>query len=74
MGIGIVIAWVGPRILGEIVSFNADLDGLHGVLFHSVDILITGGLIGGGSEGIHKVVVLITDFLDRTRERVNDGK
>ena len=43
-------------------------------LYHSSDILITGGLLGGGSEGIHKLIALITDFLDMTREGIKKGK
>lgn len=76
MTLGILISWVGPRILAEVVMFGTPeapvlLQATHATLFSAVDILITGGLIGGGSEGIHKIVVLITDFLDRTRDRVN---
>ena len=39
-------------------------------IFHGVDILITGGLLGGGSQGIHKIIALITDFVDVTRAKV----
>jgi hypothetical protein len=35
-----------------------------------VDVVITAGLIGGGSDGIHKLVSVITDYLDATRDKV----
>ena len=35
-----------------------------------VDVVITAGLIGGGSDGIHKLVSVITDYLDAARGKV----
>lgn len=40
-------------------------------LFTVVDVLITGALLAGGADGIHKVTSLITDFLNSTRDKVN---
>jgi hypothetical protein len=31
---------------------------------------LTAAIIGGGSDGIHKMVSVITDFLDVTRKKV----
>jgi hypothetical protein len=41
-----------------------------GALFNAVNVLITGGLLGGGSELIHKILKVITDFLDQTSGRL----
>ena len=68
--LGILIAAVGPRILSEVLEPLDDITGLQAGLFALADVVITGGLIGGGSEGIHKLVVVITDSLDATRQRV----
>jgi hypothetical protein len=35
-----------------------------------VDVLLTGGLIGGGSEGIHKLAMVYADFMDSTSKRM----
>ena len=69
MILGVLISFAGPRILAEVMLENESLQSWQAVVFHGVDILLTGGLIGGGSDGIHKLVTLITDFLDQTRAR-----
>ena len=69
MILGVLISFAGPRILAEVMLGSESLQSWQAVVFHGVDILVTGGLIGGGSEGIHKLVTLITDFLDQTRAR-----
>ena len=38
--------------------------------FRIVDVLITGALVGGGADGLHKIVSIFTDFADSTRGRV----
>ena len=69
MILGVLISFVGPRILEAVIPVSTSLTGWQTAVFHGVDILITGGLIGGGSDGIHKLVTLITDFLEQTRDR-----
>jgi hypothetical protein len=39
--------------------------------FRLVDVLLTGGLIGGGSEGVHKITQVFSDFMDKTRQNIN---
>ncbi len=66
---GIIISAIGVRVFEPLmVSIPA---GSQGEAFHWVDIILTGGLIGGGSEGIHKVTTLFADFLDKTSGRIN---
>jgi hypothetical protein len=69
LSLGVLIAATGPRILAQIVE-PSSVQGFQGWVFALADILITGGLIGGGSEAIHKIMVLITDTLDQTRKNV----
>ena len=54
-----------------LISMDVDPTGLQGDLLNMADILVTGGLLGGGSDGIHKLVSVITDFLDKTRQNIN---
>jgi hypothetical protein len=35
-----------------------------------LDILISGGIIGGGSDAIHKMMNVITGFFDATAEKL----
>ncbi|NQV98980.1 MAG: hypothetical protein HQ483_04735 [Rhodospirillales bacterium] len=67
MVLGLLIAIAGARILSEVFVFKGEMDTIQQVIFNFADILITGGLIGGGSEGIHKIIALITEFLDSQR-------
>lgn len=71
--LGILISLAGPRILAEVVVVYGPMGAWQAPIFNGMDILITGGLIGGGSDGIHKLVTLITDFLDKTRERTRSA-
>jgi hypothetical protein len=36
------------------------------MLFNSMDVILTGALLGGGAEGPHKLVSVFTNFLDTT--------
>ncbi|HWR82946.1 MAG TPA: hypothetical protein VN285_06570 [Candidatus Deferrimicrobium sp.] len=64
---GILISIVGVRVLKPLTSMDASTVGFQRHLFNFTDIVLTGALIGGGSESIHRVVAVITDFLDATR-------
>lgn len=72
--LGVVISFVGPRILSEVIVVYGDMGAWQAALYHGADILITGGLLGGGSEGIHKLIALITDFLDITRDKIKKNQ
>jgi hypothetical protein len=38
-----------------------------------VDVLVTGGLIAGGSDGIHKILQTFLDLMDKTSRNINAG-
>jgi hypothetical protein len=40
------------------------------VLLGGIDVLVTGGLIGGGAEALHKLMMVVTSGLDATRRRI----
>ena len=68
---GAVIALAGARALGPLLDAPPLAAGSpQQLLVTIVDVVITAGLIGGGSDGIHKLVSVITDYLDAARGRV----
>jgi hypothetical protein len=56
-GFGLLISLVGVRTLGGLVEPSAlqSLDDIHLTLFSFVDIVLTGGVIAGGSAAIDKI-------------------
>jgi hypothetical protein len=71
LGAGIVISVAGVRVLYPLIDLGPDATAQQLLLFNMIDIFLTAGLIGGGSDGIHKVMALLLDFVDVTRSRVN---
>jgi len=67
---GVLVSIAGVRVLYPLVNHDADVAGAQKLVFDTVDIFLTGGLLGGGSEGIHRLVSVITDFLEATRDRI----
>ncbi len=70
--IGLLISLVGIRVLNPIVNHaHAGLESGQLWAFNFLDIFLTAGLIGGGAEGIHRVLATFTNFLDKSREKMN---
>ncbi len=67
LGLGTVVAIVGVRVLYPLVNHDHALEGLQGRLFGLVDVALTGALLSGGAEPIHKIMTLITGYLDQWR-------
>jgi len=63
--IGILVSAVGIRALGSMVV-NIPQD--QKSLFNLVDILITAGLLAGGSEGIHQLTSVYTNYMQNLAE------
>lgn len=68
--LGILISALGVRGLGNF----ADLDKLadhttQKYLFNIADVLLTGSLIGGGSDFVHKIITTFTDLMDATSQK-----
>lgn len=67
--IGIFISVVGFRVLHELVA-NAPEEGTtQAYVFSFVDIVLTGCLIAGGSDGIHKISELYNGFMGSTTKK-----
>ena len=68
--IGVIISLVGIRALEPLVDagqFSA-LEPIQQKIFRIVDILITGGLLAGGGDGIHKITELLRDYRNKTND------
>jgi len=71
--LGILIALAGVRSLAMFVDpvSLADLTPFQTGWFTVLDIFITGALIGGGSDGIHKIVTMFLAFADATKAKTD---
>jgi hypothetical protein len=72
---GLGVSVVGVRSLEPLVNaeiFKSITD-FQRAAFHIVDVLLTGGLIAGGSEGIHKITSIFTEFFEKTRSNIKDN-
>lgn len=67
---GVVIALAGARALTPLLAALPPAGSPQLLVVTIIDVVITAGLIGGGSDGIHKLVSVITDYLDATRAKV----
>lgn len=72
LGAGMIISAVGIRILGTLVEeFGPDMGNLQQMAFRLTDIALTGGLLAGGSEALHRLAALYNTFLDATIKKAN---
>lgn len=68
--LGMLVSLSGVRLLGPI--FDLSVSGaseFQTAVFQFADIVITAGLIAGGSSTIHELMALIDDFLKTSRKR-----
>jgi len=72
LALGLAISLVGVRTLNPLVtadSYNLLAQGQKN-LFDLVDVLITAGLIAGGSNGIHAILQVFIDLAEKTSNRI----
>ena len=69
--LGLLVSAVGIRTLQTLVTPDglSTLPQRQVVVLHVVDVLLTGGLIAGGSEGIHKLTQVYTNFMEASAKR-----
>jgi hypothetical protein len=69
--LGILVSLAGVRALAAVVESGQIEQGYwHNGFFSVLDVLITGALLGGGADAIHKVVSTFTTFMEATKSRV----
>ena len=68
--LGILVSLAGVRLLGPIFDVSGGgASAFQAAVFQFADIVITAGLIAGGSSTIHELMALIDDFLKASRKR-----
>jgi hypothetical protein len=72
---GLLVSGVGVRSLQTLVDGAALSTASHAQVigFHLIDVLLTGGLIAGGSEGIHKITQVFTNYMEISAKRIKDA-
>jgi hypothetical protein len=70
--LGVLISLAGIRVLSELVAPEslAAAPAPQRSFFHCVDVFVSGGLIAGGSDGIHQIMAVYSDFMTQTRARL----
>lgn len=64
--VGIGVSCAGVRFLEPFFEISS-LSGLQVQLFHALDILLTAGLLSGGSDGIHQATSLYRQRINQLR-------
>ena len=72
--VGWLISGVGVRSLDALVQpvQGALYSGVQSLLLHVLDVFLTGGLIAGGSDGIHKITQLFSTYFEETRAGIRN--
>ncbi len=65
LGVRLIMPFLEPRVIDELSS------GHHRLLI-GVDVLVTGALLGGGANGLHKVLDLFLKHVDAKREKLRN--
>ena len=72
--LGILVSLSGVRLLGPIFEFSvADGWSFQQAVFQFTDIILTAGLIAGGSTTIHELMALVDNFLKTSRKRAKES-
>jgi hypothetical protein len=70
LGVGLLVSAVGCRALEVLVDPSLqDWSAAQGNAFRLVDVMLTGGVIAGGSEGIHRIATVFDNFMSATAKR-----
>lgn len=68
---GLLISAIGIRSIEPLVIIDLN-NQIQVIIFRSLDALLTGGLIAGGSEGIHKIIQVFINFMEATSQQIKD--
>jgi hypothetical protein len=70
LGLGLLVSAVGCRALEVLVDPSVQQwSGAQVTAFRLVDVVLTGGVIAGGSEGIHRIATVFDNFMSATAKR-----
>jgi hypothetical protein len=68
--IALFVSAAGVRTLEGLQTLPKSLPPSQLGVYHAIDMLITAGLIAGGSEGIHAIADLLGRYVQATRQRL----
>ena len=72
--LGVLVSLSGVRLLGPIFDPGVtDVWSFQQALFQFTDIVVTAGLIAGGSATIHELMALVDDFLKASRKNAKQS-
>ena len=73
--IGVIVAALGIRVLELFVdpAIFESLPEVQRKLFRTADVLLTGAVLGGGSDALHQLVSVFTNFMESAAERAKGG-
>ncbi|WZF19002.1 hypothetical protein WKK05_06540 [Nostoc sp. UHCC 0302] len=66
---GLLMSAIGIRSIEPLVFIDSN-NLIQVVIFRCLDALLTGGLIAGGSEGIHKIIQVFINFMEATSQQI----
>ncbi len=74
LAFGIVISALGIRGLEPFFEPSAfgKLPSAQHALLSGVDVLLTGALLGGGADGLHKLVSVFTNYMDAAAKKAKE--
>ena len=74
--LGVVVAALGIRVLELSVdpTVFASLPHVQQRLFRTTDVLMTGAVLGGGSDALHQLVMVFTNFMGTAAKRAKGGE
>jgi hypothetical protein len=67
--LGILIATLGVRGLGNFAQVDKITNYVQRDAFNVVDVLLTGAVMGGGSDFMHRLITTFTDLMDATSQK-----
>lgn len=70
---GILMSAIGIRSIEPLVIIDLN-NSIQLSIFRCLDALLTGGLIAGGSEGIHKLIKVFTDFMEASSKQIKNQR
>ena len=73
LGLGLLVSAVGCRALEVLVDPSLSWSPAQASAFRLVDVVLTGGVIAGGSEGIHRIATVFDNFMNATAKRAKAG-
>ena len=76
LAFGFFVSAIGLQVLHSLADSSVinGLPRIQQTMFKWVDVLLTGGVIAGGSEGIHKIANVYDNFMKTTAKSAADKK